>query len=153
MEVEEQAIRWSIKDNNGNTVILKKSTFENHVINDHSPIDAAVRAEIEPQIPYVISKPSLVVQDERSEGRIDYIGVVLIDKDEETYSVRTVVVVVDTDRKPWQVVTWFSNSRTTVKKRGVLYDYKNESENFKALRQGFRRFVRYVERCFHIHRR
>lgn len=35
MEVEEQAIRWSIKDNNGNTVILKKSTFENHVTTCH----------------------------------------------------------------------------------------------------------------------
>ena len=118
------AIRWSIIDNNGNKIVLKENTMTEHIINDHSSKDSEVRAEVESQIPYVLKRPALIVKDERLNSRIDYIGIVLLDKDEETYSLKNVIVVVDTAFSPWEVVTWFASRSTTVKKRGVIYDYK-----------------------------
>ena len=91
--------RWSITDPLGNRIVLKTSTFDEHIIGDHEDKDSEFRQMLEPSAQMVLASPNLVTQDET---RRLYYGLIA-SKQNDNLKVRILKVVVEENG---EVVTW-----------------------------------------------
>ncbi len=105
-------IRWSITDPLGAKIVLKTSTFHEHILSDHADEDSKIRQKLESCAIATLINPSLIAEDNEDNSRHIYYGVVALQYKEPELRVKMFRVVVDTDRTPNQVVTW------TVVRRG-----------------------------------
>lgn len=103
---------------------MKTATLE-HIIGDHSEADAEGRKQALEAAPDVITTPRFIIKDVSSDGqerkREKYFDTRY---HEQTGRFSYVVVIVDTDRDPYEVVTC-TRQRTisdTLPKEGLLYD-------------------------------
>jgi len=121
---------WKKLDPRGRAVALKTSTLNEHIIGDHESADARGRMDAIGLAPLIAEAPRYIVKDLSSIGsdrkREKYFDVRYIDA---TGKFSYVVLVVDTDRDPYEVVTWMIQRRMTdiVPKEGVLYDSAQDS--------------------------
>ncbi len=99
-------IRWKVEDPQGRQVILKVTTYEEHVIGDHETRDAKVREETEHNAKQTIISPNIIIEDDAS--RHLYYNAIVISENERPQKVKLLKVVVDSDRNPNEVVTWLS---------------------------------------------
>lgn len=118
---------WVTKNPQDENVSLTNQTYEIHVVGDH-PKDEA-RVATYPNIQRIIEKPRYIYPDQNhaENKRVKYIDHVYI---QEVGYIQNVVVVVDTDRQPHEVVTWMVKSSTKQEKfeGGVIYD-SSSSDN------------------------
>ncbi|NLD95830.1 MAG: hypothetical protein GX635_01820 [Synergistaceae bacterium] len=122
---------WKTRDPRGKTVVLKASTLNEHIIGDHDDADSGGRIAASALVPLIAEAPRYIVKDLSPIGsdrrREKYFDVRHI---EATGKFSYVVLVVDTDREPYEVVTWMIQRRMTdiVPKEGVLYDSSQHRE-------------------------
>ena len=58
MDSEDIAVRWSVVDPRGKMIVLKDSTYEDHVGGDHEDRDASYRMKTEHLVKKVLSCPA-----------------------------------------------------------------------------------------------
>lgn len=115
---------WSRDDPRGKTVVLKTSTLE-HILGDHTEADAEGRMFALEAAPEIIEAPRFIIEDTSSCGeerkREKYFDTRY---HEPTGKFSYVVVIVDTDRDPYEVVTCTRQRKMsdTISKEGLLYD-------------------------------
>ncbi len=112
---------WVTKNPLGDDVAVADETYDSHIIGDH-PDDHA-REFVSTHVKGVIEEPRYIYYDQNHEEnkRLKYIDYVNI----EAYGkIQSLVVVVDTDRTPQEIVTWSVRSSTRQEKTsgGILYD-------------------------------
>lgn len=94
---------WETKDPLDKKVQLIRETQTDHVINDHKT-DLS-RSLSYPYVKEIIENPRFIYKDvkHKEQGRIKYTDQVYI---EDYGHLQNMVIVVDTDRDPYEVVTW-----------------------------------------------
>ena len=112
--------RWKVVDPLGNEIRLGEKNFRYHIIGSHDSKDAKVRAEIEPQAKFAVTRPRFIISDIQSPGRVKYLSLTKIKDDTKVY-IRTISVVVDTNG---EVVTWFARRTINdiLEEGDVIYD-------------------------------
>ncbi len=91
--------RWSITDPLGNKIVLKTSTFDEHIIGDHGDKDGEFRKMLEPSAKMVLASPSLIIQD----GTRRLYCKLIAAKQNDPLKIRILKVVVEENG---EVVTW-----------------------------------------------
>lgn len=92
-------IRWSITDPLGNKIVLKTSTFDEHIIGDHGDKDGEYRKMLEPSAQLVLASPSAIINDG---SRKIYYDLIALEQSPEL-KIRMMKVVVEDNG---EVVTW-----------------------------------------------
>lgn len=121
--MEEDKIRWSVTDPLGNEVILKESTFQEHIRKDHKFSDSEYRQKAELKASETIKNPQMIIVNKEKSNRHVYYKIVTMPCDEDRESLKIMKIVVDTDRKPNQIVTWILQSKLkdTIKEGWLEY--------------------------------
>ena len=122
---EDVTIRWEVEDPKARKVILKQSTYEEHIDKDHTDEDAAYRQNAEKQAKETIVNPQFIVRDEEDNDRHVYYKIVTVPYGNDRKRLRNMKVVVDTDRTPHEVVTWIVQSKLKDTIREEWIDYAN----------------------------
>ena len=118
-----QSIRWKQKDPLGRTVILKESTFREHIESDHSPADAKYRTELERAAQSVLKEPRFIVMDSKNHGRDNYLDLAKAPAEDGSVMIKPMKVVVDKQREPHEVVTWIVQRKLSeIAKEGIVYE-------------------------------
>ena len=119
-----EEIRWEETDPQGRRVVLKASTFDEHIKKDHDDDDAAIRIKNEEHAKKAIARPHLVILDPEDHDRHIYYRIILANNGEPLKKVKNMRVVVDTDREPNEVVTWIVEKKMkgSAKKEWIIYD-------------------------------
>lgn len=114
-------IRWEVTNPLGERVVLKQSTYEKHIVNDHSPRDAMYRQKIELQAQKAIINPQLIIAKEQ---RHEYHKIVRVPHTDNVDKIKHINVIVDADRTPNEVVTFIVSSslRGTVEAGAIIYE-------------------------------
>ncbi len=97
-------IRWEVEDPQGRQVILKLSTYEEHLIGDHETRDAKIREETEHNAKQAIISPDIIIEDDAL--RHLYYNAIAISENEQSHKIKILKVIVDSDRTPNEVVSW-----------------------------------------------
>ena len=111
----EENIRWKVTDPLGNEVILKESTFSEHILGDHQMTDAEYRKMAEIQAKAIIQNPQLIIEDKEDKNRHIFYKIILMPFDDSKKKLTALKVVVDTDRTPHAVATWVIQSKLKYK--------------------------------------
>ena len=119
-KIENSVIRWQVKDPQNRQIILKQSTYKEHVDEDHAPQDAAFRKKVETQVKNTVVSPDFIIADNPRNLYYKLVGI----PNEDVIKLKTMRVVVDTDRTPNEVVTWvpMSKSKDTFKAEAIIYE-------------------------------
>lgn len=118
---------WVTKNPMGADVAVAQETYDSHIIGDH-PDDRA-REFVNEHVKGVIEQPRYIYLDSKHDEnqRVKYIDYVAL---EEIGKIQSLIVVVDTDRSPNEIVTWSVRSDTKKETGGILYDSrKNTTES------------------------
>lgn len=129
MHRSEESYIWIIDTPIQSAVALTVETKETHIEGDHS--DDLVRMQTFDMLPGIISQPRFIYLDQNHEQnkRLRYCDTVHVS---EIGHLQTLVVVVDTDREPNEVVTWMVKSNTKQEKTGegrILYDSRADQRS------------------------
>ena len=111
----EEEIRWKVIDPLGNEVILKESTFREHILGDHQMADAEYRKIAETQAKAIIQNPQLIIEDKEDKNRHIFYKIISMPYDDVKKKLTTLKVVVDTDRTPHAIATWIIQSKLKYK--------------------------------------
>ena len=111
-------IRWEVTDSQNRKVVLKQSTYDEHITGDHDLRDAKVRKLMESQVRRTLSSPDVIIKDTTS--RLLYYNTIVIRYETRLPKIKTLKVVVDTDRSPHEVVTWTPLRKGDSIKDGVI---------------------------------
>ena len=127
MRDAEADIRWSVIDPLERQVILKKSTYEAHILNDHEEKDGKQREFLEETAKTVVEKPRFIIRDRTEASRAKYLQLIGIPV-EGSIKIRSLTVVVDESREPCEVITWIPQNRLKecVLEGEVIYYEKND---------------------------
>lgn len=120
-----EKIRWKITDVQGREIILKETTYAEHILGDHAEEDARIRECMEPQIKRTLISPDIIIQDEV--GRNLYYNTVVIRYEGRAAKIKILKVVVETDREPNEIVTWTPLRKGDNIKNGEI-EYERNSE-------------------------
>jgi hypothetical protein len=118
---------WVTQNPLGTDVGVATETYESHIIGDH-PDDKA-REFVNDHVKGVIEQPRYIYLDNKHEEnqRVKYIDYVALP---EYGKIQSLIVVVDTDRTPNEIVTWSVRSETRKETGGIIYDSrKNKTES------------------------
>ena len=120
--MEEDKIRWSITDPLGSEIILKESTFQEHIDRDHKYSDAERRKSTEFQVQSALVNPHLIFTNKKIKNRNIYCKLIPA-KHIEGYRLKFLKIVVDTDRIPNEIVTWVAQSKVkeVIMKEWIIY--------------------------------
>lgn len=110
-------MRWEVTDPLGNKIFLKNSTYHEHILASHGTKDAMYRAQIEKEAQRTLTAPSLIVFDGMRHLYYRAIGII-----DDILKIRTLKVVVETDRTPQEVVTWTVLRKGDNIKGEIVYD-------------------------------
>lgn len=110
-------MRWEVTDPLGNKILLKNSTYSEHILASHSSKDANYRSQIEKESRQTIENPTLIVFDGTRNLYYRTIGII-----DEVLKIRTLKVVVETDRTPQEMVTWTILRKGDNVKGVIIYD-------------------------------
>ena len=120
---------WIVTTPIQSEVALTLATKEFHIEGEHC--DDVVRMQAYDMLPEIIAQPRFIYQDQQHETnkRLHYCDLVVIP---EVGHLSTLVVVVDTNREPNEVVTWMvkSNSKQEKTDEGrILYDSRADKKS------------------------
>lgn len=118
---ENYEIRWEVIDPQGRHVVLKQTTYEKHIVADHTQEDAIFRRKIELQAQKAIINPQLIIAKEQ---RHEYHSLARVPFEENIDKLKHINVIVDADRDPNEVVTFIasSNVRGTLEAGSIIYE-------------------------------
>lgn len=124
MKKDEDEIKWVTSSPcDDQQVVLKESTFNDHVIGDHQSADRTFRLTLEKQVKRVVEKPSIVLEDKTNPQRYDHIRMISVhDPQSEERTAIHLQVIVDMSRTPHEVITWIPCDKLDIGKRRVIYD-------------------------------
>ena len=107
MDTDAEDVLWRAVDPLKYEVVLKKSTYDAHIIGDHSEEDGAERKLYGGQAKSVIERPRFIILLGTKGGRerLMYLDFVLVPKDGRI-KLRGLTVIVEKDPMPREVVTW-----------------------------------------------
>lgn len=111
-------VRWKVTDSQGRKIILKQSTYDEHIIGDHGTRDAEIRKLMELKVKQTLIAPDVIIED--SSARHLYYSTIVIRYEMHDYKIKTLKVVVDTDRIPHEIVTWTPLRKGDSIKDGVI---------------------------------
>ncbi|PKM90324.1 MAG: hypothetical protein CVU87_02760 [Firmicutes bacterium HGW-Firmicutes-12] len=106
-----------------NVVVLKESTFHKHLIDDHGEKERVYLEKVVNIVRDTISSPWYIYYDRNYEEnkRLLYMDIISL---EEMDHMQALVVCIETDRDPQEVVTW-TIKRSLKQERGkIIYDSK-----------------------------
>ncbi len=117
-------IRWEAIDPQGRRVILKQSTFDEHIRQAHEPDDALIRIKNEEHAKRAVAYPHVVLRDPTDHDRHIYYRIILANNGTDLKKIRNMRVIVYTDREPNEVVTWIVERKLKgeAKKEWIVYD-------------------------------
>ena len=115
-------IRWKVTDPLGNEIVLYEDTFTEHIVGHHADKDAEVLRKIEGQVKFVLRHPSFVIKDQRFTNRWKYLGLVSIKQEDK--KITTVGIIVEVEKNPLKIVTWYARRVMDEKviDGGMIYD-------------------------------
>lgn len=118
---EKIEIRWKVTDPQDRQVVLRQSTYENHIIDDHEQKDAAFRLKMENQAKKTVTNPQIIIAKNQ---RNEYHRMARVPFEEGIEKLKHVKVVVDADRDPNEVVTFIASSKVndTLEAGSVIYE-------------------------------
>ena len=127
MRDAEADIRWSVIDPLERQVVLKESTYEAHILNDHGGKVGKQREFLEETAKTVVEKPRFIIRDRTEASRAKYLQLIGIPV-EGSIKIRSLTVVVDESREPCEVITWIPQNRLKecVLEGEVIYYEKND---------------------------
>ncbi|MEW5321293.1 PBECR2 nuclease fold domain-containing protein [Geobacillus thermoleovorans] len=114
---------WVTKNPLDTEVALTVETYESHIIGDHQ--NDLSRELVLPYVKGVIEQPRFIYCDKDYEKnkRVRYTDQVYL---EQFGKIQNLVIIVDTDRYPNEIVTWMVKSNTKQEiikgKGGLIYD-------------------------------
>lgn len=110
---------------------LKETTYNSHILDEQTRTEAEVRhlQLVSEAVREVIIKPRFIYYDVNYEGNLrhKYIDLICL---EELLHIQALVVVVDTDREPNEVVTWTikrSLNKEIIRGGRLVYDARKHS--------------------------
>ena len=114
-------IRWEVTDPQGRQVVLKESTYENHIKKDHNQEDAAFRIKMEVQAQKAITTPQFIIAKKE---RNEYHRIARVPMEKGLEKLKHMYVITDTDRDPNEVVTFIASSscRGTLETGSIIYE-------------------------------
>lgn len=130
MDSEDIAVRWSVVDPRGKMIVLKDSTYEDHVGGDHEDRDASYRMKTEHLVKKVLSCPRFIIYDKSGNGYLDYFDIVVVPDDVGKLTIKLMKVILDTKPIPCEVVTWMAQRRISegqLGKEWIVYDRDEET--------------------------
>ena len=110
-------ICWAVKDIQRREIILKQTTYDEHITEDHSVQDFNFRKSMEPRVKQTLISPDIIIKDGK---RNLYYNTVVIRHEEGLPKVKILKVVVDADRIPNEVVTWTPLRKGDAIRNGVI---------------------------------
>ncbi len=118
-------VRWKVTDPLGNELRLSEENFVHHIIVQHDPKDAEIRAKIEPQARFALEHPRFIVRNMQHSGRVKYLNLTNIQEGKEIY-IRTIAVVVDAAN---EVVTCFARRtiNDVLTEGDIVYDERHNN--------------------------
>ena len=118
-------IRWKVLDPFKKAVRLSEYNFVHHIIEQHDPRDAEIRAKLEPQAKFAVEHPRFIIRDSQHSGRMKYLSLADI-KGKNEIQIRTITVVVEANG---EVVTWFARRtiNDNLKEGDVFYDARDNN--------------------------
>ncbi len=116
--------QWVVTNPLGIEVTLKQSTFDAHIMDAVARTDVQLRnlALVSDAVREIIQEPRFIYYDENPQ-RQRYIDLISF---KELNHLQGLVVVVDTDRIPNEVVTWTIKRDLKQEKGGIIYDSRSE---------------------------
>lgn len=124
---------WVTKNPLGTEVALTQETYETHILRGH-PNDKA-RKIVYPQIKGIIEQPRFIYYDQQYEENLRhrYLDFIHI---QEYGRIFSLVIIVDTDRSPNEIVTWhIESNKNRLKTNGVvIYDSRQSNRSYSDLR-------------------
>jgi len=136
MNTEQQETKqylWVVQSPINTDVGLRDDKRGIHAIDDH-PEDTGRKLSY-PFVPEVIKQPRFIYTDNTKENRVRYIDYVFIP---EYKSIHNLVVVVDTNSEPHEIVTWILKRDTRQEKileGGIIYDSRSITEQSSQIRR------------------
>lgn len=124
---ERDNVRWTASNPYKHEVVLLQETYDGHLIDDHGKLDASGRIAIEPYIKPIIENPCYIAQDDGCETRYQYWGFIFKETDDNIMIQGIAKAIIETDRTPHEVVTWFKCHKGNISKKGVVYDAQRGS--------------------------
>ena len=121
--------RWEVTDPLGNVVVLKSTTYYQHIMDDNDKSETEIEnlTYVEEYVKNIIQNPRYIYKDVDYENNqrhryIDLVGI------PDFNHLQALVVVVDTDRTPHEVVTWTIKrnlkQERILEEGGIIYDSK-----------------------------
>ena len=108
----EENIRWQVTDPLGNEIVLRESTFQEHIDKDHNYADAIYRKSAEMQVKNALVNPHLIFTNRNINNRNVYCKLIPAKNlASGEYRLKFLKVVVDTDREPNEIATWVAQSK------------------------------------------
>jgi len=107
----------------GHDVVLKKDTYNYHVLDDHNEADAEFRKNLAKTIPDIIVHPYYIIKDTEHNDRYKYVSPAIIPINNVESKIKFVTTIIETKNLPHEVVTWIpQNKGPTIKKGDVVYE-------------------------------
>ena len=103
---EEKIVRWKVVDPRGIEIDFREDTYSTHIVGDHGEKDSEFRKLIEEFVKKTLSKPHLIMKDPKIDGRLQYLRLDLVGEKNTKRKFKTVKVVVDTDRTPFEIASF-----------------------------------------------
>ena len=122
---ENDDIAWTITDPQKRKVVLKRSTLDKHIAGaDHDPRDSEFRKKIMHQAQQTIVDPEFIIKEN---SRNTYLSLVNVPYQDNFDKLKTLKIVVDSDRHPNEVVTWLPLKKfnSTIESEAIIYARKS----------------------------
>lgn len=123
--MKNKEIRWKVKNPLGQEIILKESTYQEHIDKDHQYEDSEYRKHAEEQAKITIEKPQMIIRNEDDQNRDMYYRIVTMEYEKEQKKLKNMKVIVETDREPNEIVTWILQSKLKDIVKEVWIRYAN----------------------------
>lgn len=122
--IERKKYLWVVRNPLGTDVALKQSTYDTHIMDESRDEKERANLELVAQAAKsVITQPRFIYWEKNKyKQRHRYIDLIAF---EELLHIQSLVVVVDTDRSPHEIVTWMikrSLKQEILKGGGIIYD-------------------------------
>jgi hypothetical protein len=123
---------WIVADPHGVSVALRKDTYELHIQDTDKRGEKSVDhlVEVADNVPRVIQNPRFIYHDRDHDenSRIRYADLMHVPSSD---AIRALVVVVEDDRRPREVVTWTikrSLAQENATKEAIIYDSRQSDK-------------------------
>lgn len=125
MRADDSDILWRAVDPQRHEVVLKRATYNTHIIGDHREEDGVQRRLYGEQAKAVIEHPRFIIQmnARADQERLMYLDFVLVPEDGRV-KIRGLTVIVEKNTNPREVVTWNPINKLKVNclAEEVIYD-------------------------------